>query len=248
MGDVVMTVKRDCVNDIPLLVIPGDERLIIWLPGFSGDKDGCLSQLEDLAEQGYTALSFDPYQHGERMIDTREELCERIKNNIRRYFWPILAQTARDVPSIIDWAEQELGITKVGMGGISMGGDITVAACGLDHRIQVGTPCIATPDWMRPGSFEPPGEPDEHAQADYDAVNPITHLGHYAHCPIIHFQNGADDEQVPGEASVRFQDALREGSYSDCPDRIEAVLHEGTGHQFTDAMWENCKRSFGLIS
>ena len=79
------------LNDIPLLYMPGDERLVIWLPGFSGDKDACLPQLRSLARRGFTALSFDPYQHGERMTETREALAQRVTGNIRRYFWTILA-------------------------------------------------------------------------------------------------------------------------------------------------------------
>jgi dienelactone hydrolase len=221
---------------------------VIWLPGFSGNKEGCLPQLRELAALGFTALSFDPFQHGERLLDTTEELRQRISGNIRRYFWPILAQTARELPTIIDWAEQSLGTTTVGMGGVSMGGDITVAAASIDHRITIGTACIATPDWLRPGSFEPPGKPDAAAQADFDALNPMTHLARYAHCPVLHFQNGADDRQVPAEASVRFRDALRAGPYAACPERIDATLHAGTGHEFIDAMWQNCKASFDALA
>ncbi|MEM7365134.1 MAG: prolyl oligopeptidase family serine peptidase [Pseudomonadota bacterium] len=238
---------RHQLNDIPLIYTPGDERLVIWLPGFSGDKEACLPQLQALARIGYTALSFDPYQHGERMVESREALAKRVTGNIRRYFWPILAKSAREVTPIIDWASAELGINKVAMGGVSMGGDITVAACGIDQRIDVATPCIATPDWLRPGSFEPPGKPDEQSQSDFDDANPMTHLARYEHCPTIHFQNGVEDRQVPAEASIRFRDALRNTSYANHPDRIEATLHEDTGHQFTHAMWKNCKQSFALL-
>jgi dienelactone hydrolase len=235
---------RDTVDDIPLIYLRPDDndrkKLVVWLNGFSGNKKDCRPQLEELAALGFTALSFDPYQHGERMVADVEELRERIKGNIRRYFWPILAQTTREVPRVIDWALDHFDVDKqVGIGGISMGGDISVAAAGVDRRIALAVPWIATPDWLRPGTCEAVGKPDAQAQADYDAFNPLTHLDHYAHCPRIVFQNGAEDPLVPRDGSLRFRDALRRGHYQDCPERIEAVLHPGLGHELCDAMWGN---------
>lgn len=238
------SIEHDAVDDIPLIYLrpSGSEqgKLVIWLTGFSGDKISCRPQLEALAALGYTALSFDPWQHGERMRANVDELRARIHGNIRRYFWPILAQTTSEVPRIIDWALAQLSVDEqIGIGGISMGGDISVAAAGIDQRIALVVPWIATPDWLRPGTNEPVGEPDADAQACYDALNPLTHLDHYAHCPRIVFQNGAADQQVPPDGSERFRDALRQSHYRDCPGRIEAVLHPGIAHQTCDAMWNN---------
>ena len=238
-------IERDEADGIPLLWLRPEagndrRRLVLWLNGFGGDKNGCRPQLEGLAALGFTALAFDPHQHGERMLADRDELRRRVLGNIRRYFWPILAQTAREAPGIIDWALKRFDLQEgVGMGGISMGGDISVAAAGLDRRIELAVPWIATPDWLRPGTNEDVGQADETAQACYDEYNPLTHLERYAHRPRIVFQNGAEDRQVPPDGSVRFRDALRQGHYRDCPERVEAVLHPGTGHQVCDAMWEN---------
>ena len=74
-------------------------------------------------------LSFDPYQHGERRIESRDQLRQRVHGNTRRYFWPILARTAEEAPQVLDWAVRHLGVTEAaGMGGISAGGDTSVAA------------------------------------------------------------------------------------------------------------------------
>jgi dienelactone hydrolase len=86
-----------------------------------------------LAAAGFVALAFDPYQHGERSVDSHGALGTRVVGNIRRHFWPILAHTAEETTRVIDWAISELGVAQqVGMGGISMGGDISVAAAGAD--------------------------------------------------------------------------------------------------------------------
>ena len=72
--------------------------------------------------------------------------------NFRRYMWPIIGQTALDATRIIDWASDRLGVAPdIAMGGISLGGDISLAAAGLDTRITRVAAIIATPDWLRPG-------------------------------------------------------------------------------------------------
>jgi dienelactone hydrolase len=218
--------------------------LAIWLLGFSGTKESVEPQLRDLANAGFVALSYDPWQHGERRMETQEELCQRIHSNIRRHFWPILARTAEESSQIIDWAIATLGVApKVCMGGVSMGGDISVAASGVDQRIKAVAACVATPDWLRPGSFEPPGEPDEHARICYERRNPLTHLELYQHRPAISFQCGAIDAQVPPDGAQRFVVALQ-STYQACPERLEVTLHDGVTHAFTEPMWDNCLNWF----
>ncbi|HVF10638.1 MAG TPA: prolyl oligopeptidase family serine peptidase [Abditibacteriaceae bacterium] len=239
-----MTLQHKIVGGIPLLWIepqPGTGRtLAIWLPGFSGTKESVEPQLRDLAGAGFVALSYDPWQHGERRIETQEALSQRILGNIRRHFWPILAHTAEESSQVIDWAVTSLGVAPdVRMGGISMGGDIAVAAAGADRRIRAVAACVATPDWLRPGSFEAPGEPDADSLACYERRNPLTHLELYAHCPALSFQCGAMDAQVPPDGAQRFVAALQP-AYRDCPERLEVCLHEGVAHAFTEAMWHNC--------
>jgi dienelactone hydrolase len=238
-----LKVLKTRVNDIPVLVISPQEtkgrHLIIWLTGFSGSKESVEPQLREFAKAGYVALSFDPYQHGERRIEPNPELVTRVRGNIRKYFWPILAKSAEETTPIIDWAIKELGVRKdVGMGGVSMGGDISVAAAGVDKRIKVVSAVVATPDWMRPGSFEPPGEPDAAAQADYDRRNPLTHLEAYKHKPWIAFQSGAEDRQVPPDGGQRFVEALKPIYGKAASERLVVNLQPGTKHGFTKEMFQ----------
>ena len=243
----MLAIQQTSSDNIPLIYLQPENndrgKLVIWLTGFSGSKESCRAHLKALATLGYTALSFDPWQHGERMLADVDELRARVRGNIRRYFWPILAETAREVPRIIDWGLAQFSVDEqVGIGGISMGGDISVAAAGIDRRIALAMPWIATPDWLRPDTNEPVGEADADAQACYDEFNPLTHLDRYTHCPHISFQNGAEDERVPPDGSLRFRDALRQSHYRDCPERIDAILHPDITHQTCDAMWQNTER------
>lgn len=239
--------NKTTIGHVPVIWLEPDplevRKLVIWLTGFSGSKEAMEPQLADLAKKGFIALSFDPYQHGERRIESQDELRSRIRGNIRRYFWPILAHTAEETKTVIDWAVANLEVeSQVGIGGISMGGDTSVAAAGFDQRIAAVAACIATADWLRPGSFEPPGTPDDAAQTCYDRRNPLTNLDHYAHCPAITFQSGADDQQVPPDGGQRFVAALQEKYH--CANNMDVTLHPDTPHQFTPAMWQNCVRWF----
>ncbi|MBN2046461.1 MAG: hypothetical protein JW750_01360, partial [Anaerolineaceae bacterium] len=154
---------NEWVNDIPVRWIAPVEthpspRLLIWLTGLSGTKEGEDARLAQLVARGYYALSFDPYQHGERGTETPKQIIERVFGNFRNEMWPILAHTTEDTPRVIDWALDRFSLEPpVLMGGISMGGDIAVAAAGIDPRITVVAACCATPDWMRPGMNIPAG-------------------------------------------------------------------------------------------
>lgn len=217
-----------------------NRRLVIWLTGLSGNKEGLERYLHELASHGFVALSYDPWQHGERGTETGEQILQRVFSNFRRFMWPILAYTTEDSLRVIDWAVANLGVSsKIYMGGISMGGDISVAAAGLDPRIQVVAAAIATPDWLRPGSNILPSEPDAYARLMYERLNPLTHLESYHRCPAIDFECGAEDDHVPPDGAQRFQNALKT-TYLDCPERLRVTLHPGVKHEFTLTMWGNC--------
>ena len=232
------------LDEIPLVfVLPRGTSLglIIWLPGFGGNKEGVTAYLHDLAADGFAALALDPREHGARATLSGPELRERVLGNIRRHFWPILAGTAEDIPRVVDWAASELGVAgAIGIGGISMGGDIAVAAAGLDPRIEAVAAGIATADWLRPGSFEPPGAPDDFAQQCYRRRNPLTNPSGFLRELAITFQCGVQDKQVPpqgGETFVALLNQLDPGRR----DLREVVLHEGVGHEFTPVMWERSR-------
>jgi uncharacterized protein len=242
---------NEWVDHIPVVWLepsepPDQTRVVLWLTGLAGTKERELAHLEELAENGFVAISFDPWQHGARGRETREEIGQRVFGHFRRNMWPILGQTTLDTLRVIDWATQKFGVSTVSMGGISMGGDIAVAAAGLDPRITAVAAIIATPDWLRPGmrtlgdapQLMDPGTADAYAQFFYDRLNPITHLDAYAHRPSITFECGAEDQHVPPDGALRFQAALAD-TYQATPDRLRVNLHKGAGHGVAPAMWDS---------
>lgn len=238
------TAKTARVDHIPVVWVEPEgaaqsRRLVIFLNGLSGNKEGMLPYLSDLARAGFVALSFDNWEHGERTSLNQGQIIERAFGNFRRYMWVNIGQTALDALRVIDWAVDTLGVEAwVGMGGLSMGGDIAVAAAGIDRRIERVGAVVATPDWLRPGMTDlrvpghpllPAGAPDAYAQKFYDLFNPITHLEHYAHAPEIHFVCGEKDDHVPPEAAFRFQAALAE-QYPRAGERVTIEMIAGQDH------------------
>lgn len=206
-------------------------RLAIFLTGLSGVKEEQAAYLKDMADKGFIALAFDNYLHGERGTETSEQILDRTFTNMRRHGWTILGQTILDTLRVIDWAIAELGVLpEIYMGGISMGGDITIAAAGIDSRIVRCAPIVTTPDWLRPGMhdlFEPdkmlnPGTPDAYSQFMYDQFNPITHLGRYVNCPPMRLTQGEQDSHIPPENAERFKRELSMLS-PQAAERIEIV-------------------------
>ncbi len=237
------------IDHVPALWIEPDpetspKKLVVWLPGFTGSKEDMEPYLRELAGRGFFALSFDPWQHGQRAVESKEALGTRVFGNYRRFMWPIFGLTALDMLRVIDWAIGRWKLEReVRIGGISMGGVAAVAAAGIDPRIIRVAVIGSSPDWLRNGADMPPGNADAYSQFFYDQLNPLTHLDHYRHTPAVTFECGADDRHVPPAAAEDFRDALRE-TYRSCPDRIRVNLHPGAGHTTTGEMWRNCLEWF----
>lgn len=242
-------VMKDKVDDIPVIYIeparPAKERkLAVFLNGLSGTKEMLAPYLKDIADKGYVTLAFDNYQHGERGIENEMDIAARVFSNIRRYGWTILGQTTLDTERVIDWAIENLDIIpEIYMGGISMGGDITIAVAGIDSRVVRIAPIVATPDWLRPGMHNVmnpselmnPGKPDAYSQFFYDQLNPITHLERYVGCPQMRLTLGEEDNHIPPENMERFKAELAKISPDDA-EKIEIVYVPGPNANHVDVI------------
>jgi dienelactone hydrolase len=150
--------------------------------------------------------------------------------------WPLLGQYALEGGRVLDWAQERFAFDgPILAGGVSMGGDATVALAGLDSRISRVAVLAATPDWTRPGMRtigEPDGVidqglPDFYARWFFDQLDPLTHLDRYAKGAAVAFECGAIDQHVPAEAAVRFRDRLRELAPTAT---VRVTLHAGLDH------------------
>ena len=255
-------VSTQWVDHIPVIWVEpqghsSKRQLIIFLHHFSGTKESTVPLLQDLAAKGFVALSFDAWQHGERGTETQQEISDRVFGNFihhMQHLWPILGQTTLDTLRVIDWAMSSLNVEPyVSMGGLSMGGDISVAAAGVDHRIKRVVAVVATPDWLRPGmedAFHPgtpmsPGLSDSYAQYFYDRLNPLTNLAAYTRAPEIQFMCGEKDTHVPPDGAFRFQSALQEASPV-ATSKVTVSLIPGLRHMDIrnfELWWPDCSAS-----
>ncbi|MFN2323880.1 MAG: alpha/beta hydrolase family protein [Trueperaceae bacterium] len=222
-----------------------ERRLVIWLaPGLSG-MEVVKPDLERLAAAGFVAVSFDSWERGSRATEAPATLLPRAWANWPLVAWPLHGHGALEVLRVIDWAARAFDVAPpFSVGGVSAGGDIAVAAAGLDRRIGCVAAIVATPDWRRPGmrvdgALVAPGEPDAYARFFYDRIDPLTNAGSYAHRPAMTFECGADDDHVPADGALRFQEALA-GVYGDLRARVRVNLHPGVGHAIVPAMMDDC--------
>ncbi|MFT4109988.1 alpha/beta hydrolase family protein [Propionicimonas sp.] len=214
-------------------------RLALWLPFFTGTKESAAPVLESLVRRGFTALSLDPWQHGERAVSPMAELSERVFAQFRRGMWPILGQTTLDAIRVIDWALERFDVSQDGVvaGGVSMGGDIAVALAGADPRVARVAAVVATPDWTRPGmtALDDPtatldqGAPSGYGRWLYERLNPMTNQAAYAHGPVICFELGAEDTHVPPASAFAFRSALVDTAGL-AASRMRVTAHPGLDH------------------
>lgn len=235
--------QRVSVDGVPVLWVPpvagsAGAPVALWLPGLSQTKQDTLPVLRALAGAGYLAVSFDPWQHGERGTESGGQIITRVFGDLRRHLWPILGHTTLDALRVLDWVIGELGAgPRVVAGGVSMGGDVAVALGGIDRRVERVGAVVATPDWARPGMRDvnnpaivlPQGVADAYAQWFYDRLDPLTHLDAYAEGPAIAFECGADDAHIPADGALRFQAALAQ-RHPSTRDRVRVTVHPGLGH------------------
>lgn len=216
-----ITVNKEIINGIPVIYIePKDnnkKKMILFLGGLSSTKESLIDYLKDIAEQGFYAFSFDNFEHGERGNEKPREISTRVFSNIRKYGWRILGETVKNSLTVIDWAISNLNLSsEVRMGGISMGGDISISAAGIDKRIVRIAPIVATPNWLRPDmhvigkpdTLLDPGEPDEISNSLFNEYNPMTHLDRYINCPLVYAVLGEHDTHISPKSFECFKQEL----------------------------------------
>jgi pimeloyl-ACP methyl ester carboxylesterase len=238
-----MAERTDWVDHVPVIWVEPDNTpapLALWLPPFSTNKEWTLPFLSELAGAGFLAVSFDPWQHGERGTETPEELRARVLGDggFRRHMWPILGQTTLDALRVLD----HFDAGDVVAGGVSMGGDVAVALAGIDPSVTRVATIVSTPDWTRPGMRDlmdpsrdlPQGEPDDYARWFYDQLDPISHPDRYARGQAILFECGGDDRHVPADGALRFAEAVG--------DSVRVNVRPGAGHMdaMTPEVLESC--------
>ncbi|WP_016743883.1 alpha/beta hydrolase family protein [Rhizorhabdus wittichii] len=138
-----------------------------------------------------------------------------------------------DVSAAIDWLSAQPGVdpSRIGVMGMSRGGNAALRATALDKRIRVCATFGAVTDLLQqavsvkdyaPGRYRMfldwLGSPDEHADR-YRAVSAITHAAKIGQ-PLL-MVHGQHDMHSPPEQSLWMDEAVRRGGNADS--RVEIV-------------------------
>lgn len=229
-----MNLSHETVDGIPVVwaAPPKAGGILIHVPAFGQTKEAAAPVLEKALSLGLVAVAIDAYQHGERGNEDREALTRRVFSNFRREMWTIIGETTLDLPRVAAWATTKFGPDlKLHLTGLSMGGDVVVAAAPLLQVVASVNAVIATPDWQRPGMRDlktdeliDQGQPDPKAKLFFDALEPLHHAELYARLPI-HFICGAADRHVPPDGARRFKAQVGEAN-----DNIVITEKPGMSH------------------
>ena len=223
-----MTTTYQTFGDVPTVLLYENELeassqkgCVLCFHGLTSSKNDWLHELAKIAERGFLVVGVDNVGHGERRyLDFDTRFAE---SNLDFYdnFLDAVAETARDLPSLID-ALIEAGLVvndRVGVLGVSMGGYIAYAAVGLEPRVQAVVTIVASPEWL-----EHPNSP--HHQIDK-----------FAKVKLLSQTAGIDDV-VPSRYARAFHERLNE-TYADYDERFAYIDYPESNHQLNPD-WELC--------
>jgi hypothetical protein len=236
-----MPLKKEVttIASVPALLTFPDSRevcaeqgTVLFYHGFGGNKENekIEAHAASLAQAGFLVISLDAIGHGQRRYAHftevfNDERWTREPEATEADYLTIVRQTAAEVPMIVDellscgWVRPE----RLGIGGISMGGEITYAAIVNEPRLCVATPIVGSPQWELPW----PESPHRHAERFF---------------PVALFsQAAAADEFVPTSSIRAFHEQLTP-LYARAPERLCYLEYPNVGHKLSPQLWETSRQ------
>jgi dienelactone hydrolase len=234
---------------------------VVALHGLGGSKEGMRSWLEALAGRGYLALALDARWHGERGPGLQDAMIRAYRS---RRGHPYVFDTVGDLFRTLDYLQSRPDVAgdRIGMMGISMGGQQTWITAALDPRVKAAVPIIGVnsfgwtvehDQWRARSGLLPRvyeavradlGEPEVNARvyrAAWDRLTPGLMdrfdgprlLPLIAPRPLLAL-NGETDPLVPiAAARLAAESAGRAYAAAGVPDRFRFEVAAGVGHTVT---------------
>ncbi|MEM7623750.1 MAG: alpha/beta fold hydrolase [Planctomycetota bacterium] len=179
-----------------------------------------------------TCSGIDLPGHGERADEARQSHAGAPG---------VIREAAGEIDGVLDAVHDAFGTVfdrdRTAIGGMSMGGMITLRRLCEPHRFVCAAIEGATGDLMRlyfPRADDPRGPwPVDHDRGDVESISAAPHLGGFAPVPLLALHSEAD-EMVPWPGQRDFLEELRE-RYRDAgadPALIEQVTWPETGAPF----------------
>ncbi|WP_100340053.1 alpha/beta hydrolase family protein [Mucilaginibacter auburnensis] len=149
------TIYTEATEKMPVVIYKpitkGQTRFptVVFLHGTGGNKEigEVRAVLLPLVKAGFMAVAIDARYHGERVpggaLGSKEYVEAAYQafknNNAQQHQYPFLYDTAYDLTRLVDYlaTRADVDSTRIGMGGISMGGIETYMAAAIEPRIKV---------------------------------------------------------------------------------------------------------------
>ena len=223
--------------------------VVIFMHGMGGSKEQNASRLQELARQNLFVLAIDAHLHGERKVPGIFPQGKSLGGLGNDYaIWvhqTSISHTARDVSKIIDAlsARGDVDLSRIGVGGISMGSSTAMVLAWKEPRISVVVGLIGAVDFWSDVTKTPAGKEQDAKRA---ALSPRVRQLVYSLDPLprkreiapkaLFLANGAKDA-IDIESIKAFVNDLRP-SYEAFSERLYLLEEPKTGHTVTDRMWE----------
>jgi len=147
-----MIIKKDIINDIPLITYELDNNeekpLLFFFHGFTGNKDELMGRGEVLANLGFYVVAIDAYLHGERMPDWFKAIPNEEKY---QYIIDITIQTAKDAKDL--WENVYKNSPKIKGDkfftyGVSMGAMTSYGLSTITKDIKAMVTLVGSPSYV----------------------------------------------------------------------------------------------------
>ncbi len=267
-----ITIETFAVQEIPVLRMAEagaeGQPVVVFIHGFTGDKSSALMLGYELAQAGFTTISFDAPMHGDRyhphlgaMVRGEGSYVYPVGTGLDVFFMlhEIIVQAAEDLETLIAYLDEE-GRTdtgRLGVTGFSMGGFTTFYAAATNPRVQAAVPMAGIPGFaqrwrdavLESSSYEKwadaiaAAEPETRERTAYMArIDPFDRMALFYPKPLMMIC-GDKDLDAPKHYAVDLYRALKP-RYADHPERLRLNVHDDAGHEFTHAMRQDVRAWF----
>jgi hypothetical protein len=157
-------IETTTVASIPVLTIaPQQARacpVVIYIPGYGGQKEHGLSLGTQLAQAGLFVICFDPWLHGERSEPLRDLAADPAYGgvyppdsglDIGVVFFRVIGQCLLDAQALLDHYRDDprVDVSHCGVTGPSMGGYASYLIFARLPAVRAAAPMIGIPQFSR---------------------------------------------------------------------------------------------------
>ncbi|NQT82972.1 alpha/beta hydrolase [bacterium] len=251
----------DSSDPVPAIAVYPKGRtalpLVVLLHWFQGRKEDMEPWARELAPKEFFVLAIDLHLHGERGVRgifARPDLPSLGEEYSVFVHQVSIAHSAHDFPFILKSLDgrKEIDLSRIGVGGISMGGSLAIVLAWQEKRISAVASLVGACDfWWDVTKFSP-GPQQEKKKRSYSprvkrlvsSIDPWPRLNHMPPKALF-VASGRKDHFIDIESMRRFATNMQK-HYASFPERFR-FREEDVGHEATGSMRHEAEEWFVLF-